>query len=90
MNDRKGQNMFERCRQKNTCNFMISQDYYQLPKKRFRANCIINHVFKPTNFRDVQNLHQDKSSIDVSFIEIKIFFSTSHVEMTNINHSLSM
>ena len=53
MNDLRVQAMFKRSRHNNKSLFIISQDYYELPKKTIRANGIIYHIFKPNNFRDV-------------------------------------
>ena len=55
---------------------MISQDYYELPKRTIRANGNIYHIFKPKNFRDVQNLYQDKASMDKTLNEFKLLTST--------------
>ena len=54
----------------------ISQDYYDLPKKTIRADGNIYHLFKPNNFRDVQNLYQDKASMDMTLNEFKLLIST--------------
>ena len=64
MNDSRVQAMFKRSRHNILSIFIISQDYYELPKKTIRANGNIYHIFKPNNFRDVINLYQDKSSMD--------------------------
>ena len=32
---------------------------------------IYNHIFKPNKFRDIQNLFQDKTSMDMIFNEFK-------------------
>ena len=45
-------------------------------KKTIRANGIISHIFKPIVFRDVQNLYQDKASMDMTFNDIKLSTST--------------
>ena len=50
----------KRVRYNNLSSFIISQDYYELPKRTIRANGNIYHIFKPNNFRDVQNLYQDE------------------------------
>ena len=60
MNDPRVQAMFKRSKH-NLSIFIISQDYYELPKRTIRANGIIYHIFKPNNLRDVINLYQDKS-----------------------------
>ena len=50
MNDPRVQAMFKRSRHNNLSIFVISQDYYDLPKKTIRANGNIYHIFKPSNF----------------------------------------
>ena len=61
--------MFKRGRHNNLSIFIISQDYYELPKRTVRANGNIYHIFKPNNFRDVQNFYQDKASMDMTLNE---------------------
>ena len=70
------QAMFKRGRHYNLSIFIISQDYYELPKRTIRANGNIYHIFKPNNFRDVQNLYQDKTSMDMTLNEFKLLTST--------------
>ena len=70
------QAMFQRGRHNNLSIFIISQDYYELPKRTIRANGNIYHTFKPNNFRDVQNLYQNKASMDFTLNEIKLLTST--------------
>ena len=53
MNDSRVQALFKRSRHNNLSIFIISQDYYELPKRTIRANGSIYHIFKPNNFRDV-------------------------------------
>ena len=67
--------MFKRGRHNNLSIFIISQDYYELPKRTYRANGNICHIFKPNNFRDVQNLHQYKASKDMNLNEFKTLTS---------------
>ena len=76
MNDPRVQAMFKRSRHKTLSSFIISQDYYELPKRTIRANGKIYHIFKPHNFRDILNLYQDKSSMDMTFNEFKLLTST--------------
>ena len=76
MNDPRVQAMFKRGRHNNLSIFIISQDYFKLPKKTIRANGNIYHIFKANNFRDVQNLYQDKASMDMSLNEFKLLTST--------------
>ena len=73
MNDPREQAMFKRSRHNSVSIFINSQDYYELPKKTIRANGNIYHIFKPNNFRDVQNLYQDKASMDMTLNEFKNF-----------------
>ena len=76
MDDPKIQAMFKRSRLNNLSIFIISQDYYDLSKKTIRCNGNIFHIFKPNNFRDVLNLYQDKSSMDMTLNEFKLLTST--------------
>ena len=74
------QAMFRRSRHNNSSTFIISQDYYELRKKSNRANGNICHMFKPNSFGDVQNLYQDKESLDVNNDDFKLLTSTSWSE----------
>ena len=76
MDDPRVQSMFKRSRHNNLSIFIISQDYYELSKKTIRCNGNIFHIFKPNNFRDVLNLYQDKSSMDMTLNEFKLLTST--------------
>ena len=76
MNDPRAQAIFKQSRHDNLPIFIISQDYYELPKRTIRANGIIYHIFKPNNFRDVLNLYQDKSSMDMTLNEFNLLTST--------------
>ena len=76
MDDPRVQAMFKRYRHNNLSIFIISQDYYELSKKTIRCNGNIYHIFKPNNFRDVQNLYQDKASMDMTLNEFKLLTST--------------
>ena len=71
MNDPRVQAMLKRSRHNNLSIFIISQDYYELPNRTILANGNIYHIFKPINFRDVQNLYQDKASMDMTPNEFK-------------------
>ena len=51
-----------------------------------RANGNIYHTINPNNFRDVEILHQEKASMDMTHNGIKSFTSTSSNK--NINDSL--
>ena len=72
INNEKIQAMFKRGRHDNLSIFIISQDYYELPKKTIRANGNIFHLFKTNNYLDVRNLYQDKSSMDMTLNEFKL------------------
>ena len=76
MNDPRVQAMFKRSRHNKSSIFIISQDYYELPKKTIRANGNIYHLFKPNNYRDVQSLCQDKASMDMTLNEFRYLTST--------------
>ena len=76
MNDPRVQPMFKRSRHNNLSIFIISQDYYELPKKAIRANGNIYHIFKTNNFLDVRNIYQDKASMDMTLDEFKYLTST--------------
>ena len=76
INNDKIQAMFKRGRRNNLSTFIISQDYYELPKRTNRATGNIYHFFEPNNFRDVQNLYQDKASMDMTLNEYKLLTST--------------
>ena len=67
--------MFQNYRHKDLSIFIISQDYYELPKKTIRAIGNIYHIFQPNKFRDVQNLYQDKASMDLTLNKFKLLFS---------------
>ena len=70
-NDPRVQAMFRSSGHNNLSIFIISQDYHELPKRTIRANGNIYHIFKPNNFRDVQNLYQDEASMVMTLNEFK-------------------
>ena len=76
MDDPRVQAIFKRSRHNNFSIFIISQDYYEFSKKTIRCNGNIYHIFKPKKFRDVQNLYQDKASMDKTLNEFKLLTST--------------
>ena len=76
MDDPRVQAMFKRSRHNILSIFIIIQDYYELSKKTIRCNGNIFPIFKPNNFRDVLNLYQDKSSMDMTLNEFKLLIST--------------
>ena len=75
-NDPRVEAMFKRYRHNYLSTFISSQDYYELPKRTIRASGNICHIFKPINFRDFQNLYQDKASMDMTLDEFKYLTST--------------
>ena len=85
MNDPRLQAMFKRSRQYFFF-FIISQDYYELPKRAISANGTIYHIFKPNIFRDVQKIYQGKASMDMTLTKSNFYFLL--VGMKNINLSL--
>ena len=76
INNEKIQAMFKRGRQNNLSILIISQDYYEMPKKTIRANGKIFDFFKPNNYLDVRNIYQDKTSMDMTLSEFKLLTST--------------
>ena len=76
MDDPRVQAMFKRSRDNNLSIFIISQGYYELSKQTIRCNGNIFHIFKPNNSRDVLNLYQDKSSMDMTLNDFKLLTST--------------
>ena len=76
INNEKIQAMFKRGRHNNLSIFIISQDYYELPKRTIRCNGNVFHLFKPNNYLDVRNIYQDKASMDMTLDEFKYLTST--------------
>ena len=68
--------MFKRSRHNISSLSIISQDYYELPKKTERANGNIYHIFKPNSFSVVCNIYQDKASMDMTLDEFKYLTSS--------------
>ena len=71
MNDPRVTAMFKRPRHNILSIFISNQAYYELRKRSTQANGRIYRIFKPINFRDVQNLYQHKSSMDMTLNEFK-------------------
>ena len=61
--------MFERSRLNNNSTFVISQEYHEIPTRSIRARVNICLNFKPNNYKFVQNLYQDKSTMDMTLNE---------------------
>ena len=76
MNDPRVQAMFKRSRPNNLSIFIISQDYYELPKRTTRTNGIIYHIFKSNNFFEVRNFYQDRASMDMTLDDFKLLTAT--------------
>ena len=76
VNDPQVQALFKKSRQKKISFFLISQDYYELPKRNSRANGNFYYMFIQNNFRDVQILYQDEAFLDMTLNEFKLFTST--------------
>ena len=76
LNDPRVQAMFKRSRHTNLLIFIISQDYYELPKNTLRAIGKNYHIFKPNNFLEVRNIYQDKVSMDMTLDEFEYLTST--------------
>ena len=76
MNDPRLQAIFKRSRHSSLSIFIKRQDYFELSKKTIRCNGNIYHIFKPNKFGDVQNLYQDKASMDLSINEFKSLTNT--------------
>ena len=74
--DPRVQAMLQRSKHSNISIFILSRDYYELLKKTLPANGNIYHVFKAKNSRDVQNLYQDKTSLDMTLNEFQLLTST--------------
>ena len=82
INNDRIQAMFKRGLHKNLSIFIISQKHYELPKRTVRANGNIYHIFKPNTLRDVQNLYQDKISMEMTLNEFKYLTTTCWNEKT--------
>ena len=76
MNDPRVQAMFKRSTHINISVITISRLYHELLKRTFGANGKIYHIFKTNNFMVVQNLYQDKASLDRTLNEFKLLPST--------------
>ena len=69
MCDPRVQAMFNRNRHNNVSIFMISQEYYEQLSKLIRANRNTYQIIKTNNFKEVQNIYQDKASKDMTLKE---------------------
>ena len=65
------ESVFKRSRHINIFILIISQNYYDLPKKSIVCSSNIYHIFIPNDFRDVQNLYLDKTSMDMTLTDFK-------------------
>ena len=64
--------------------FSIRHDYHQLLKRNNRAYENLYHIFKLNNFRDVQNIYQDKASMDISGNKIEYLTYTCWDEKSQL------
>ena len=76
INNEKIQAMFNRGRHNNLSIFIISQDYYEKPKRTIRCNGNVFHLFKPNNYLDVRNIYQDKASMHMTLDEFRYLTTT--------------
>ena len=76
MNDPRVEAEFKKSRHNNLSIFIISQDYYELPKITIRANRNTYHIFKPNIFSDVRKLYQDNASMKMTLDEFKYLTNT--------------
>ena len=76
MNYPRVQAMFTRPRHNNLSIFIVNHEYYELSKRTIRAIGNYHPILKPNNFRDVQNIYQDKASIYTPLHELKYLNST--------------
>ena len=77
--------LFKRYRHNNLSIFIISQNYYELSKRTIGAHCSTYLIFKPNNYKKVQNLYRNKASMYMTLSEIKIY--SPLVGIKNINFS---
>ena len=95
VNDPREQAIFVRFRHNISSHFVISQEFYELPKRTIRANGNNYHIFKPNHFRDVEKRYQNNASIDMTLNGIKNLTSTCWnekyqpltIDRTNDKHS---
>ena len=80
INDPRVQVLFKRSRHLNKPVFVISSNYYELPRKFYRPNGKIDFIFQPNNYKDFQKLYQDKASIDKTHNGPKISVSNCWIE----------
>ena len=49
--------------------FIINQHFFELPKRTYRSDGKMYHIINLNYLRDVQNLYQDKGSMDMTLNE---------------------
>ena len=76
MNDPRVQAMLQTSRPNKLSIFILKKTFYKLPRRIIRDKGNIYHIFKPDNVSDVQNLYQDKASMDMRLNEFKYLTST--------------
>ena len=78
LNDPRVQATFRRSKHNNLSIFIISQVYYELPKRTIRRNGNLYHIFEPNKFLDVRKIYQDKASMDMTLDEFKYLTTTCY------------
>ena len=76
MNNPRVQALFRRSRHINLSIFIISQDYYELPKRTIRANGNVYQYSNPTISEMYKFFFQEKASMDMTLNEFKLLTST--------------
>ena len=75
MNNSRVQAMFKWFRHNSISTFILSQEYYELPKRTIWAEEFIYHVFKQNSFKTYQNFYQDKASMEMTLDERELLTS---------------
>ena len=73
LEDKRVQMLFKRGRHNNLSVFVISHGYYELPKDTIRENSSIIHHFITNNFANVECIHRQLASTDMTIKEFKQF-----------------
>ena len=79
-NDPRVQVIFERSRLSKISIFIFGQSYYELPKKNIGDSGIIYHIFKTNKFTVVENLYEDKASMDMTLFAFHFLIFNSWIE----------
>ncbi len=73
LQDPRVQMLFKRGRHNNLSVFIISHGFYELPKDTIRENSSIIHHFITNNFANVECIHRQLASTDMTIKEFKKF-----------------